>query len=168
MLDLKSRFYTDVYSKPIVGVPNLPNSLIDDHIAAIAARDTPEIPTAEDPPGRLKLAFSIVQNGRFLEFFGSNNPVLFPMERLQTMHPSSLLQLPPFFIFHGEQDSAVPAEGSRRFISLIREKAPHIATHLHIQDGDHGFDVDATLDTPWLEDGLVMISKAWLNSEPKG
>lgn len=161
MLDLKSPFYTEAFSKPIVGVPNFPNQLIDDHMGALARGEGPEMPTAANPPGRLDLAFAIIQNGRFLQFCGIENPNLFPMDRLRIMCPSLLAQLPPMFIFHGEQDSAVPVEGSRKFIALVHDKVKDPKIHLHVQEGDHGFDVDATLDTPWLRDGLVMISEAW-------
>lgn len=143
MLDLKSPFYTEVYSKPIVGVPNIPNSVIEENLDSVRFGRRPAVVTAADPPERLELAFSIVQNGRFLEFFGAHNSDLFPMERIETFTVAETAELPPFFIFHGEQDSAVPAEGSRRFVSLLRERFPDNKNQLYIQSGDHGFDVDA-------------------------
>ena len=167
MLDLKSPFYTEIYSKPIVGVPNIPNSVVEKHLDAVRSGRRPAFVTAADPPERLELAFSIVQNGRFLEFFGNQNSHLFPMERLESLAVAEAAELPPFFIFHGEQDSAVPAEGSRRFVSLLRERFPKNKNQLHIQDGDHGFDIDATLETPWLRAGLSMVSSTWLHS-PSG
>lgn len=122
--------------------------------------------TEADPPNRLELAFSIVQNGRLLDYLG-DNPYLFPMKRIENLSSASgSLDLPPFFIFHGENDSAVPAEGSRKFVSLLRHRFPDARVRLYIQDGDHGFDADATLETPWLEEGLGLISSNWLTSTP--
>ncbi|KAJ5097064.1 alpha/beta-hydrolase [Penicillium angulare] len=163
MLDLKAPFYKESFSKPIVGVPNMPNMLIDEHIGFKSGPAPPTI-TAADPPERLKLAFSMVQNGRFLEFFGHDNPELFPMERVHNIAMSGKQKLPPIFIFHGEQDSAVPVDGSRQFVSLLRDVYPEGEIQFHVQDGDHGFDVDASLKTPWLANGLQMISKSWLKS----
>lgn len=162
MLDLKTPFYTTAYSKPIVGVPNLPSSVVEEHLST-----SQTVPTEADPPTRLELAFSIVQNGRFLDYLGRDNPDLFPMERIENLSlASGRLELPPLFIFHGEQDSAVPAEGSRKFVSLLRERFPNARVRLHIQDGDHGFDADATLETPWLKEGLSFISSNWGTSTP--
>lgn len=158
MLDLRTPFYTEAYPKPIVGVPNLSNQIIDDHLATTF---TGTHITAADPPDRLQLAFAIVQNGRFLEFFGQDRR-LFPTERLEDLAALGPVHLPTLFIFHGEQDSAVPASGSKKFIQLLRSKAPHVNAKLYIQNGDHGFDFNASLATPWLKDGLEMISRDWL------
>lgn len=167
MLDLKAPFYTERYSKPIVQVPNLPNTLIDEHLATSRAKEVPTVHvTAANPPDRLELAFAIVQNGRLLEFLGNKSPDLFPLERVKKLAAASneqLSSLPSFFIFHGKQDSAVPVDGSRRFASLLQETVPDAKLRLYIQDGDHGFDKDATMETPWLREGLAMISRRWIN-----
>lgn len=165
MLDLKAKFYTEPYHKPIIRVPNVSNDVIEEHLASLKALRFPSTVTAADAPERLKLAFSIFQNGRLLEFLGSENPDLFPMERIRRLAAMKRLELPPLFIFHGEEDSAVPAEGSKRFISLLHQQGHAGQMKLHIQDGDHGFDFDATLQTGWLRDGLEMISKAWVGCE---
>lgn len=165
MVDLRSKFYTETYSKPIVGVPNVPVSLLYDHLAMIATGQKSQTAwiTAADPPDRLELAFSTVQNGKFLDVFGSKDRELFPIERLQDLiSTGENVPLPPMFIFHGEQDSAVPVDGSKKFVRLLREKLPHARIMFYTQDGDHGFDADATLETPWLRDGLERISKMWL------
>jgi acetyl esterase/lipase len=96
-----------------------------------------------------------------LEFLGNKSSDLFPLERLKKLAASNQLSLPPFFIFHGEQDSAVPVDGSRRFASLLQETVPDVNVRLYIQDGDHGFDADATMETLWLREGLAMISRKW-------
>jgi len=161
MLDLRSRFYTESYSKPIVHVPNIPASVLMDHLTA--NNDTGTWITAVDPPDRLELAFSIVQNGLFLDVLGAEDKYLFPMDRIEDLlSAGKSIRLPPMFIFHGEQDSAVPIEGSRKFVQFLRRMAPTTSVMLYTQDGDHGFDAGATLETPWLRDRLARISAAWL------
>ncbi|PLB49689.1 alpha/beta-hydrolase [Aspergillus steynii IBT 23096] len=165
MVDLQSRFYTEAFSKPIVGVPNVPEEMIDKHLAMIAATGKSRvICTAANPPDRVELAFSIVQNGRFLEFFGTDRS-LFPMVRIEDeLKRNPGFQLPPMFILHGEQDSAVPVDGSRKFVQFLQKNMPDTQVILHTEDGDHGFDALATLDMPWLKSALAMISKEWLGS----
>lgn len=168
MLDLKSPFYTTCYSKPIMRVPNRPNSIIDEHVRTLKACQS-----HCESPERLILAFSIVQNGRFLEFFdGGKSEVattnLFPLERLDDRYDadgeSGGLNLPEMFIFHGEQDSAVPIESSHAFVGKMKAQRPSAKVTFYSQDGDHGFDTFATLETPWLSKGLKSITKAWLGS----
>lgn len=159
MLDLRSKFYTESYSKPIVHVPNVPTSVLIDHLT----NNTEAWITAADPPDRLELAFCIVQNGLFLDILGAEDKSLFPMDRIEDLQSAGKrIRLPPMFILHGEQDSAVPVEGSRRFVRFLRRISPDTSVVLYTQDGDHGFDAGATLETPWLRDGLVRISAAWL------
>ncbi|GKZ23477.1 hypothetical protein AbraIFM66951_008511 [Aspergillus brasiliensis] len=166
ILDPKDKFYTEAYQKPILRVPNMANDIIEQHLASLRASHTPRIVTAAESPERLRLAFAVFQNGRLLEFLGSrNNPELFPMERVERLAAVGRLKVPPLFIFHGEQDSAVPVEGTRRFVNLLHQKGHVGQVHIYIQDGDHGFDFDATLETPWLRSGLEMISEAWMGSK---
>ena len=168
MLDLRSRFYTECYSKPIVGVPNMPNKMVDDHLSKwiSSPADKKAYISAADPPNRLDLAFAIIQNGRFLESFGQDR-TLFPIERIENLAAiGAPIELPPTFLFHGKQDSAVPVDGSSRFVELLQFKAPDTKICLYCQDGDHGFDADATLDTLWLKEGLGTITKAWLDKAP--
>lgn len=170
MLDLKSDFYTKNYSKPIMNVTNRPESMIEQHIQ----HNKSWISHCETPY-RLELAFSIVQNGRFLDFFdpGSNksdsdSSKLYPMERLENPHDADAqdegANLPEIFIFHGLQDSAVPVESSITFVQKLKDRRRKARLQSHFQDGDHGFDFDATLDTPWLAEGLKPITAAWLGS----
>lgn len=166
ILDLKSRFYTESYPKPIIGVPNVSSDLIEKHLAAMRDSPSPSIVTAADPPERLRLAFSIFQNGRLFDFLGAGagdgeDPRFFPMDRVERLAAVGRLELPPLFLFHGEQDSAVPTEGTRKFASFLRKNGHKGEVKVYIQDGDHGFDYNATLETGWLKDGLGMISKAW-------
>lgn len=129
MLDLRSRFYTEAYPKPIVHVPNIPASVLENYLTA----NNSAWITAANPPDRLELAFSIVQNGLFLEIFGEEDIYIFPMDRIQDLQATGKsIRLPPMFILHGEQDSAVPVEGSRRFVQFFAGDCPgYVGYALH-------------------------------------
>ncbi|KAJ6094543.1 alpha/beta-hydrolase [Penicillium canescens] len=164
MLDLKTSFYTEAYPKPIVGVPNLPSSLVEEHLAANRTGGLSSVITEADPPERLELAFSIVQNGRFLEFFGRDNPNLFPMDRIESLSASEGLAFPPFFYLPRRTGLRSPCRWISKICFFATQKIPNVRLQLYIQDGDHGFDVAATLETPWLKDGLGLVSSDWLNA----
>ncbi|KIW36497.1 uncharacterized protein PV06_11264 [Exophiala oligosperma] len=172
MLDIIDRHYTEPYSKPIIKVANRPIEVLECHLETLrAARAEGRNPvvTEADPPDRMELSFCIVQNGRYLDFFGTGPRGLFPMDRITDSQDADAAsegaELPPMFIFHGEQDSAVPAEGSQRFVQALRKNRPRARVHLEIQPGDHGFDFSATLQTDWLKQGLKVVGPAWLGSE---
>ncbi|KAK9313397.1 Alpha/Beta hydrolase protein [Lipomyces starkeyi] len=154
MIDLKSDFYTKAFVKPIFGSPMLPTSIIDEHITKCTPN---QVVSSAEPPDRGELAFAIVQQGRFMEFFGNGPPALFPMEQLE--HVQSV---PPLFIFHGLDDSAVPFEDSKTFVANLKTQMPESKVFLTLEPGEHGLDAIATLETPWLKQGLEFITKEWL------
>ncbi|KAK9374658.1 Alpha/Beta hydrolase protein [Lipomyces chichibuensis] len=154
MIDLKSDFYTKLFVKPIFGGPMLPPNIIDEHITKCTPN---QIVSSADPPDRGELAFAIVQQGRFMEFFGNGPPALFPMEQLE-----HLQLVPPLFIFHGRDDTAVPFEESKAFVAKLKTRIPESKVYFSLEPGEHAFDSTATLETPWLKQGLEFITKEWL------
>lgn len=162
MLDMLSDYYCKSFSKPIVGVPNFSDSTVDEFLKASSGKSPI---TEADPPSRLEFALAAVQTGRYQQLLG-NDPELFPLERIRKMglSPSiggSASAFPPTFILHGEQDSAVPVGGTHTFVRLLKEADPTVQVHVAIRPGDHGFDAMATLDEPWLKEGLDFIADAW-------
>lgn len=157
MLDLRSSFFTQAYEKPIVGISNLPAKIIDRHLSQ---SDGSPVSEGDSLP-RTELSFSIVQNGRFLSYLGSDNR-LFPMERLRMED----LRFPPIFIYHGRNDSAVPYEGSIAFVEQLRQLQPGGLVQLEIKDGDHGFmDSVGLAQVPWLLEGLNKVTRYWTRSK---
>ncbi|KAI9150867.1 beta-lactamase [Paramyrothecium foliicola] len=161
MIDLKADHYTKESEKPIVGVPNFPSQMVDEFLASANG----QAPITEaDPPDRLAVALASVQTGRFLEFLGEE-PELFILDRIQTNNLPQKKSigplLPPFFILHGKEDSAVPANGTLRFLETLREKHSAVRFRVAIQPGDHGFDFGATLDDSWLRNGLNFVTSPW-------
>jgi dienelactone hydrolase len=113
---------------------------------------------------RFPIVASTIQQGRTLEFWGDDRE-LFPLEQFEDGKvPASL---PPVWLLHGRQDSAVPVEGTFKFIDVLK---PHLENKLHvsIEDGDHGFDNHApdtgeaaTLQTGWVQEGVKFVEQHW-------
>ena len=131
----------------------LPAEIVDAHVKATAPGATV---TSAIPPDRIDVAVSMVQNGRYLEFLGSDES-LFPIELIAKVD-----QMPPMLVTHGREDSAVPVEESERLVELYRKKHPNTPVRLNIQSGDHGFDGEATLETEWLKKDMAFIVEHWL------
>lgn len=162
MVDLHSDHYTKPFEKPICGVPNFPDQLVEDFITS--KLDASSI-TEADPPVRLDLALATVQNGRFLEFLG-DEAELFPLERIKnkelSSQPVGKSILPPFYILHGENDTAVPLEGTLKLLEHMREVGHDAKMHVVIRPGDHGFDASTTIQEDWMKAGLDFIAQEWI------
>lgn len=157
ILDVKTRFFTQAYEKHIIGYQGMaPPGMIDEHIGSIRPGT---MISAVDPSNirkRIDLAIAMVQQGRYVEFLGSES-TLFPVENLERA-----TSLPPMFVFHGKEDTAVPFEGSEAFVSMAKEAHPDANIKLSIVKGDHLFDMEASSGELWLQEGLAFISKYWL------
>lgn len=156
-LDVASPFFSQAYEKNLFGFPQAPKDTVDKHIASIKP-GTVLATDPEDPPmTRFGLSLAIVQQGRFLEFLGSD-PKLLPLENLK----ASRAELPYLFVFHGKQDSLVPVEGTEAFEKLLKEVKPDAKARFVYVDGEHGFDAASSLETPWLREGLGEVEGPWL------
>ncbi|KAL9066355.1 MAG: hypothetical protein Q9157_007176 [Trypethelium eluteriae] len=158
MLDFDPSVYITKGRKPILGNPEYPTSWVEDHIKnmPLNADGRPKPISDDDPPTRVQLAIASAQQGRIPDFLGTSEK-LFPMKRV-LKEPFT----PVLLIIHGEDDSAVPVEGSRKFVQLLGNSQPDTRVSLWTQPGEHGFDVSTTLEDTWLRDGLRPVTKAWL------
>ncbi|KAJ7583862.1 Alpha/Beta hydrolase protein [Mycena floridula] len=155
MTDMASDFYKKG-EKPanfLMGHPPVPESVIDEHLASMAPN---AVVSSAEPPLRMELGVAINQHGRYLEFLGTE-PELFPFDRIE--HVSAI---PPMLILHGDEDSIAPVEHSRLFVEKVKQFLPDTKVELVTAPGEHGFDKDANLETPWLKEGLKMITSQWL------
>ena len=66
------------------------------------------------------------------------------------------------FVWHGESDSAVPVEQSRKLARKMKEIQPEATFTLAERPGDHGFDAESKIDDEWMKEGLDPLVKAWL------
>lgn len=106
----------------------------------------------------MPLALSIIQHGRFLEFYGTDTK-LFPIENV-----SRVKELPPFvWVIHGKQDCLVPFVGSERFLDEIKKQHSGANVRFDAHDGDHGFDNDpaCSISSGWLKEAVDELLKHW-------
>ncbi|OCT49213.1 hypothetical protein CLCR_05000 [Cladophialophora carrionii] len=168
VLDVASPFYTEEYEKVILGAPTLPKEVLGEHIRMLEKEEEESsgkktVVSSATPPDRLPFALSIVQQGLYRKLLGEDK-ILYPLERIEDVDGRDV---PPILIIHGREDSAVPVEGSERWVERARQKFGEAKVELIVQPGEHGFDTDptVTLETPWLKHGLVRITEAWLGGK---
>ena len=166
VLDIKSRFFTQEYEKIIMGQPMVPKDVLTDHLRAVeddARNGKKRVVTGATPPERVPLAISIVQRGLYRKLLGEVR-ILYPFERIEDVQGEDM---PPILIIHGREDSAVPVEGSEKWAEKANEEFGGDKVKLVVQPGEHGFDMEPsiTLETPWLKNELVPITKAWLGEQ---
>ncbi len=163
ILDVEADFYTKFFEKRMFGAPMLPPWIIEAHLDAMKASPGAVVSEA-DPPERLQLALATVQQGRWLEFLGKEERLvpLRVMKEFAEKIKESGSEMPFVFIFHGEDDSAVPVKGSVRFVEEYRKRFGDEAVHFYTGPGEHGFDNEVALETEWLREGLEKVTGAWL------
>ena len=158
MLNLKSPFFTEKYEKILLGQPTMPESVLADHVKSM---EKGKIVCSAIPPNRLGIALSLIQQGKYLEYLG-HEEILFPVERIDQVK-----KLPYTLILHGEQDSAVPVEGSRVWSEKAQKAYGVGKVVLHVEKGEHGFDGEVKLETAWLRKELAPVTAEWLGSAMK-
>ena len=138
------------HDKPIMGAPTIPPEVLENHLKAMVPG---KIVTSEFPPDRMQLWLSMAQQGRTRAFFGADES-LFPMKVLAKIDDA-----PFMLIMHGSDDTIVVVQGSYDFEEAARKKFGPGKVELVVQPGEHGFDVEAGLETPWLKQGLEKVKK---------
>ncbi|KAK3112915.1 hypothetical protein LTR53_010309 [Teratosphaeriaceae sp. CCFEE 6253] len=165
MLDLRDPHYTQAYVKQLFDppAPQIPPQVLANHLVGLKGT---EVVTSATPPDRVPLTVSIIQQGRTAEFLGDDRG-LYPLELLEDGAVSEA-GLPPMWILHGKHDSAVPVDGTYRFVEKLLGAWPDAQLHVTIEDGEHGFDNHAfgtgeaaTLETAWVKEGVEFVQKYW-------
>lgn len=162
MLDLDDAWYTKASEKVLFGAPQVPLAVLSSHLDSIKAGTTPSVVSDSKPPARIELALSMIQQGSFTSILGSDDS-LFPFRVLEKIDIGRETEkVPKMFLYHGKQDSAVPYEGTVKFVEAAKAKLGNDAVDVYFGPGEHGFDEGASLETPWLEEGLAKVTAAWL------
>lgn len=156
MIDLEDPWFASAghrQDEKFRGWPTVPYSVIEEHLTTMR-QNSPIAPVSEDwNLERNKLIVAALQHGSFNDWFtggGEISDEYYPMRRLQTV-----TSYPTIFIMHGRQDSAVPVEGSIRFIAALRERIPSVNVLLEVHDGEHGFGNEHSMTKGWLARGLA-------------
>ncbi|KAF6823775.1 hypothetical protein CMUS01_10545 [Colletotrichum musicola] len=159
VVDLESPHFAEKYDKPMLGMPHLPESIVDEHMAKIAAEGKRSIISADKGCARGELMFSFIQNGRFIDIFPPSRTDLSLLKRIQA---GERFPRGGVFVWHGRNDTVVPVGGSIKLAETIREHDPELAFELALRDGEHGFDATASIDEDWMRAGMDKLVSAWL------
>lgn len=157
IMDTKARFFSEAYDKTIMGNPQKPRSVPEDHVARVKSGQTPKVVSNSPIPARLDLAISIIQHGLFTEYLGDNS-LLNPTENVETYKGA----WPRVLLIHGTGDSAVPVDQSERFCEKVKQSAGEDNVRLVIRkDQEHMFDVALHLHEPWLKQSVGWVAQLW-------
>ncbi|KLU81189.1 hypothetical protein MAPG_00283 [Magnaporthiopsis poae ATCC 64411] len=130
----------------------VPYSVVEEHLAGLE----PGHVCARAPfATRMDLLAAMMQAGKFADLEG-DNAYLDPWVSLETAG-----KLPPILLYHSKEDEAVPWEHTDEWATKLKKLQPDVPLHLSFQTGPHVFDVDHTVDAPWLKEPLEFVSKYW-------
>ncbi|KAK5112007.1 hypothetical protein LTR62_004541 [Meristemomyces frigidus] len=165
VIDLRDPHYTAAGPKQLFpGAPaELPPQILANYLSKLKGGEV-----VPNDPGttRSPLVLSIAQQGRMPEFFGTERG-LYPLEQVADGAVTS--SLPPMWILHGRDDTAVPVSGTEKMVEALKGKGVgEKGLHVTIEAGDHGFDTHApgtgepaSLETRWVEEGVAFIERSW-------
>ncbi|EJC99680.1 alpha/beta-hydrolase [Fomitiporia mediterranea MF3/22] len=186
-ISIRTPHWTQAYEKNIFGIPQLPVSMVDDHLASIAAErektgkqpvltSVPMLKPSGEFADRALFATCAEQHGRILELFGPERDTT-PGKR--RMHPEDRIidgrVLPPTIIVQGSDDSISPVGGADLFVEHLRNykaidgwaegKDEKEVLRYYRVPGEHLFDTELTLHgetQDWVKDAGSFIEKSWL------
>ncbi|KAJ5238776.1 hypothetical protein N7468_003395 [Penicillium chermesinum] len=162
MIDLRDEWWWKDFERPVFGMAeNVPIDVFEQHVKNMTPGTVVSSDGAPDRAvalSRLPLALSIIQHGKFLEYYGDDTK-LFPLENLPRVH-----KLPPFvWVMHGKQDCLVPFKESELLVKEIQKHHPDANLRFDAHDGDHGFDNQAgiSISSGWMKEGAAELLKHW-------
>ncbi|KAF5692405.1 hypothetical protein FDENT_2927 [Fusarium denticulatum] len=123
------------------------------------------LPDGPQPTTRAisNLPIAMVQHGTCTSFFGDYRS-LFPIECLED-NPQLALELPFIWLHHGNDDSEVLIEGSRKFVAKLRELNPKSKLrYTELEGAEHGFwsEVNLIQSGEW-EEGVKVFNTYLFN-----
>lgn len=170
VLDLLSPFFLSGPTPPykLFG-QSPPPSAFSNHVAAVQTGQKPKVVTDGGLGGgdeRDQMCAAAILNGKLPGLLGLDNAVCFPIERIEKDGEGEVRLPRRVWVYHGAKDHAVPVEGSRKFVNVVKEKLGEKGTEVRYyedEEGDHGFDLAVSLERDaWLREGLDWVEQAWL------
>lgn len=156
MIDLKDAWYSEPGKKVIWGQsPSFPDGWLDQQLEK-AARSAKPVTIRIPQEGEPDLFVATLLEGRYTELLG-NDSSLFPLENLKRTKEQGAA-LTPIWMFHGEQDTIIPMDGTRKFA----QEAQGGVYERIIPGAEHGFDDDSVgLDMDWVVEGRAWLKNHW-------
>ncbi|RYP10859.1 hypothetical protein DL764_000411 [Monosporascus ibericus] len=124
-----------------------------DMASFLRLEDDPDEPGAEAfASSSAKVPYSVVE-----DHLAALEPAwIDPMTSLETAG-----KLPPILLYHSKGDESIPWTHTERWATKLRELRPDVPLYLTFQTGDHVFDKNHTMETPWLKEPLEFVQKYW-------
>ncbi|KAL2128262.1 hypothetical protein VTI74DRAFT_9434 [Chaetomium olivicolor] len=104
---------------------------------------------------RMRLLMGMLQAGKFWDE-KRDAKRLCPMRALD-----SAGKLPPILLYHSKGDELLPWQHTEEWAAKLRRLQPDVPLFLMYQQGDHVFDKDDNMATPWLKGPLEFVQKYW-------
>lgn len=161
VIDLKHPFFTTKYEKQLLDFPQFDwDQILQAHNAKMAATGT-KIRSQDPNMEAVILMAAGIQHGTLLDlYFDKNDASQFPLERIEK---GEKFPKGGVWVWHGEKDSVVPFEGTRKFEEALRKKDPGQKVVVVGREGaDHGFDSELGIKEAGLEEVLEEVSRVWL------
>lgn len=159
MADMESPYFVGKYTKQVFMSPEMPKETILAQLQDVERRETKSLISSDPLLERGALMFGLIQHGLFGDLFPANQRGLFPLLRIEDgarFPPGGLL------VWHGKEDSVVPAEGSLKLRETVRKYDPDLNFRLVIREGEHGFDQTTSIDDPWVVEAMDACMTSWL------
>ncbi|KAI7785937.1 hypothetical protein LA080_005598 [Diaporthe eres] len=128
-----------------------PVSILEDYLA----NSQQKVLTRTRNGARMELACSMMQNGRLVDPTGPN-AYLDPLQSLESAGAQ-----PPYLVAHGKTDKSVPFSTAEKWTNKLRDLQPEVPLLFAVNEGDHIFDREYTLDTPWMREPIAFVEKYW-------
>jgi acetyl esterase/lipase len=152
MTDVLSLSASEAMQKSGLWSEHVPYSEVEDYLAGVQKGT---LRTRATYGSRMRLAMGLLQAGKFWDE-GRDAERLCPMRALDTAG-----KLPPILLYHSKGDDLLPWQHTEEWAAKLRRLQPEVPLFLTYQQGDHVFDKDDTIETPWLKEPLEFVHKYW-------
>ena len=138
----------------IMGMPPFPRDETEKYLASMDM----DAVTTQGGYGRFPIAIGGMQHG-FAHIMWGRSEETFVLRALERGDA----KLPKFmWVSHGENDTAVPLQGSKKLVNLIRMNSSSTSVRFDVRPGDHGFGNYVSFGEEWLQEALREVATAWL------
>lgn len=143
---------SEVMQKSGLWAESVPYSEVEDCLASL---EKGTLRTRANFGSRMRLLMGMLQAGKFWDA-ERDSERLCPMRLLD-----SAGKLPPILLYHSKRDEVLPWQHTEEWAAKLRRLQPDVPLFLTFQQGDHVFDKDDNMETPWLKEPLEFVQKYW-------
>lgn len=157
--DLEDPHFLEGSKGPTLGVGPLPYSIVEEHLKKVREGTLPSIVSDDSRCERGELMFALTHAGLTKHLIDPDKRYLFPSYQ---MDDGARFPRGGVFVWHGQDDTVVPATGSIRLKEKVEKLDPSLEFRLALRPGEHGFDHEANIEEQWMAEGLEKVVKSWL------